>query len=49
MQNQGMLTIGAALLGSCHVLGLDIDCNALATAQNNIERFEDLQARPPEV
>lgn len=40
---QGMLSIGAALLGSCHVIGIDIDSDALATAQSNVEAFEDLQ------
>ena len=39
-----MLGIGAALLGSSHVIGVDIDSDALETAQGNLEGFEDLQA-----
>lgn len=39
-----MLGIGAALLGSPHVIGVDIDDDALATAQENVDTFEDLQA-----
>ncbi|EIE18452.1 S-adenosyl-L-methionine-dependent methyltransferase [Coccomyxa subellipsoidea C-169] len=39
----GMLGIGAALLGSCHVIGVDIDSDALDTAQGNLDSFEDLQ------
>ncbi|CAK0738221.1 hypothetical protein CVIRNUC_001011 [Coccomyxa viridis] len=38
----GMLSIGAALLGSPHCLGLDIDLDAIETAQANVEAFEDL-------
>lgn len=41
---QGMLGIGAALLGSSHVIGVDIDSDALETAQGNLESFEDVQA-----
>jgi predicted RNA methylase len=36
-----MLSIGAALLGSSHVLGLDVDPDALEMAQSNCEQFED--------
>ncbi|CAL8465943.1 g5479 [Coccomyxa elongata] len=39
----GMLGIGAALLGSSHVIGVDIDSDALETAQGNLESFEDVQ------
>lgn len=38
---QGMLAIGAALLGSPAVLGIDIDADALEVAQQNCEQFED--------
>lgn len=38
---QGMLSIGAAILGSPHVLGLDIDPEALDVAQSNCEEWED--------
>ncbi len=38
-----MLGIGAALLGSCHVIGVDIDSDALDTAHGNLDSFEDLQ------
>jgi hypothetical protein len=38
---QGMLAIGAALLGSPCVLGLDVDPDALEVAQDNCEQFED--------
>lgn len=38
-----MLSIGAAMLGSCHVIGIDVDEDALQTAQENCEQFEDLQ------
>ena len=41
-----MLGIGAALLGSSHVIGVDIDEDALSTAQANVESFEDMQAWP---
>lgn len=44
MSRQGMLAIGAALLGSSHVIGLDIDSDALEVAQSNVEGFEDVQA-----
>lgn len=36
-----MLSIGAAILGACHVVGVDIDADALENAQANIEEFED--------
>lgn len=39
---QGMLGIGAAVLGASHVLGIDLDPDALAIAQSNCEDFEDL-------
>lgn len=39
----GMLSIGAAMLGSPHVIGVDIDDEALQTAQDNCEQFEDLR------
>ena len=42
---QGMLGIGAAMLGSSHVIGIDIDADALQTAQENCDQFEDLQVR----
>jgi predicted RNA methylase len=38
---QGMLAIGAALLGSPAVLGIEIDADALGVAQQNCEQFED--------
>eukprot|EP00775_Hariotina_reticulata_P004995 gene4993-5237_t len=37
----GMLAIGAALLGSPAVIGVDIDAEALEVAQSNCEQFED--------
>ena len=40
---QGMLGIGAAILGSAHVIGVDIDADALQIAQDNCDQFEDLQ------
>ena len=36
-----MLSIGAAMLGAVHVVGVDIDEEALAVAQENVEEFED--------
>ena len=39
---QGMLGIGAALLGSTYCLALDIDAEALDAAQANVSAFEDL-------
>lgn len=38
---QGMLAIGAALLGSPCVLGADIDADALDVAQRNCDAFEE--------
>ncbi|DBB01542.1 TPA: hypothetical protein ACH3X1_000191 [Trebouxia sp. C0004] len=38
-----MLSIGAAMLGSLHVVAIDIDEDALHTAQSNCEKFEGLQ------
>lgn len=38
----GRLAIGAALLGSPHVIGVDVDSDALATCQQNIEQFDGL-------
>jgi predicted RNA methylase len=38
-----MLSIGAAMLGSLHVIAIDIDEDALHTAQSNCEQFEGLQ------
>jgi predicted RNA methylase len=40
---QGMLGIGASLLGSSHVLGVDIDPDALMVAQANADEFEGIQ------
>jgi rRNA N6-adenosine-methyltransferase METTL5 len=37
-----MLSIGCALLGAAHVIGIDIDADALAIANTNMEEFEDL-------
>uniref|UniRef100_A0A383WPV8 Methyltransferase small domain-containing protein n=1 Tax=Tetradesmus obliquus TaxID=3088 RepID=A0A383WPV8_TETOB len=37
----GMLAIGAALLGSPCVVGLDVDADALQVAHDNCEQFED--------
>lgn len=34
-------SIGAAMLGAGHVLGIDIDRDALATAQSNVAEFEE--------
>ena len=36
-----MLSIGAALLGSPYVLGLDVDSEALEVAAENCEQFEE--------
>lgn len=41
-----MLAIGAALLGSAHVLAIDCDADALSTAAQNCLRFEDLPVCP---
>lgn len=37
----GMLSIGAAMLGAGHVVGIDVDPDALHTALENIESYED--------
>ncbi|KAL4517990.1 hypothetical protein Ndes2526A_g02356 [Nannochloris sp. 'desiccata'] len=36
-----MLSIGAAILGACHVMGVDLDSDALEIAKENIDEFED--------
>lgn len=36
----GMLAVGSAILGSSHVVGFDIDADALAIARNNVEEME---------
>jgi len=36
-----MLAIGAALLGSRAVLGVDVDADALEVAQRNCEQYEE--------
>lgn len=36
-----MLSIGAALLGARHVVGVDVDPDALEVAQDNVGEFED--------
>lgn len=36
-----MLSIGAAILGACHVIGIDLDSDALEIAKENIDQFED--------
>ncbi len=36
-----MLSIGAAILGACHVLAIDLDSDALEIAKENIDEFED--------
>lgn len=38
---QGMLAIGAALLGSSCVIGVEFDEDALDVALSNCEQFED--------
>lgn len=38
---QAMLSIGAALLGSPYVLGVDIDEEALEVAQSNVDELFD--------
>lgn len=42
---QGMLAIGAALLGSGHVIGVDVDSDALELALDNSLEFENLEVR----
>lgn len=39
---QGRLSIGAALLGSPHVIGVDIDGGALETCHENLQQFDGL-------
>lgn len=36
----GMLSIGSAILGAEHVVGFDVDTEALATAKNNVDEME---------
>lgn len=36
----GMLAVGAAILGSSHVVGFDIDADALSIARNNVDEME---------
>lgn len=36
-----MLSIGAAMLGACHVVGIDVDGDALEVAQANVGEYED--------
>jgi rRNA N6-adenosine-methyltransferase METTL5 len=36
-----MLSIGAAILGACHVIAIDLDSDALEIAKENIDEFED--------
>ncbi|KAJ2119789.1 hypothetical protein IW147_005604 [Coemansia sp. RSA 720] len=36
----GMLSIAAAMMGACSVVGIDVDSDALEIAQENIEEFE---------
>jgi len=36
----GMLSVGSAILGAAHVVGFDIDAEALAVAKNNIDEIE---------
>lgn len=38
---QAMLSIGAAMLGAQHVVGLDLDDDALRIAQQNVDEYED--------
>jgi hypothetical protein len=38
---QAMLGIGAAMLGACHVVGIDVDADALEVAQANVAEYED--------
>jgi hypothetical protein len=43
-----MLSVGSALLGAAHVVGLEIDCDALEVATANVQQFTDppLPVRP---
>ncbi|GHP03154.1 hypothetical protein PPROV_000190900 [Pycnococcus provasolii] len=44
----GMLAIGASLMGAAHVVGVDIDDDALAIAAENVEEnFEDVRPDGP--
>ena len=36
-----MLSIGAAMLGALHVVGVDVDDDALRIAQQNVDEYED--------
>lgn len=36
-----MLSIGAAMLGAAHVVGVDVDGDALATALSNVGEYDD--------
>lgn len=38
---QAMLAIGAAMLGAQHVVGVDVDADALRVAQQNVGEYED--------
>lgn len=38
---QAMLSIGAAMLGARHVVGVDVDEDALRIAQQNVDEYED--------
>ena len=40
---QAMLAIGSAMLGAAHVMGMDCDADALATAADNIDAFDGLE------
>ena len=41
-----MLGIGAAVLGASHVLGIDLDPDALVVAQSNCDDFDGLPVCP---
>ena len=44
----GMLAIGASLLGAAHVVGVDVDADALAIAADNVEEnYEDVRPDGP--
>lgn len=36
-----MLSIGAAMLGALHVVGVDVDDDALRVARQNVDEYED--------
>lgn len=38
---QAMLSIGAAMLGAQHVVGVDVDDDALQVAQQNVDEYDD--------